>query len=173
MYSKRLAMALAVLGTSLCLAAPASAQGRMMDDGWGMWGGRGVGPFMGMWDGRPGPWGRGPDAMLDRVDGRLAFIKTELKITEAQTPAWNKLAEAVGGAAKSHNERMRAVISGQERAKTAIERLDLQEQFMTIRLDEVKQIKGALKGLYDVLSEEQKKEADRIVLPTMGMHAIF
>ena len=38
--------------------------------GWGMRGGR-------------GPWGRGPEGMLDRVEGRLAFVKAELRITRA------------------------------------------------------------------------------------------
>ena len=49
------------------------------------------------------------------------------------------------------------------------ERLDAHEQFMSARLDEIKQIKGSLNALYAVLSEEQKKEADDIMLPIAGM----
>jgi hypothetical protein len=64
---------------------------------------------------------------------------------------------------------MKAVISGEEKAKTLLDRLDVQEQFMGARLEEIKQIKGSLKGLYAVLSEDQKKEADNIVLPMVGM----
>jgi hypothetical protein len=29
--------------------------------------------------------------MLERIEGRLAFTKTELKITDAQAAAWNQL----------------------------------------------------------------------------------
>ena len=58
-----------------------------------MMGERGDGMGRGMW--RGAPWERGPDAMLDRIEGRLAFIKAELKINETQTPAWNALADAV------------------------------------------------------------------------------
>jgi hypothetical protein len=34
-------------------------------------------------------------AMTGRVEGRLAFLKTELKITDAQLPLWNKVADAI------------------------------------------------------------------------------
>jgi hypothetical protein len=107
--------------------------------------------------------------MLDRVEGRLAFIKAELKITEAQASAWSQLADAVRAAAKNHNERMKAAFSREEKAKTLPERLEAQEQFVSARLDEIKQIKGSLANLYAVLSDTQKKEADDVVLPMTGM----
>ena len=121
-----------------------------------------------MWRGRAGYWS-GSNGMLDRVEGRLAFIKAELKITEAQTSAWNHLAEAIRTAAKNHNARMKTVIKGEEQARTLPERVDAQEQFMSARLDEIRQIKGSLNTLYAVLSDDQKKEADDIVLPMAGM----
>ncbi|HWE20855.1 MAG TPA: Spy/CpxP family protein refolding chaperone [Hyphomicrobiaceae bacterium] len=150
----------AVAGTlALLIAGPALAQGgpggRMGDGEWGMWGG--------------GPWGRGPDGMLDRVEGRLAFIKAELKITEAQAPAWNQLAESIRAAARQHNERTKTAFGREEGAKTLPERLEMHEQFVSARLDEIKQIKGSLANLYVVLSDAQKKEADDIVLPMAGM----
>jgi len=155
----------AAVATVVGGVAMAQGPGRMMDErGWGMWD-EGMG--WGMW--RRGPWQRGPDAMLDRVEGRLAFIKAELKISETQAPAWNALADAVRAAAKHHNERMKALFSGEAKAKTLPERLDAQEQFISVRLDEIKQIKGSLKSLYAVLSDDQKKEADYIVVPMVGM----
>jgi hypothetical protein len=163
MQLNRLTARIAGVALALFLAAPVLAQGgpqggpMMGDHGWGMW-----------WGG-PGSWGRGPDGMLDRVEGRLAFIKAELKIAEAQTPAWNQLADAVRAAAKNHNERMKTVWRREERAKTLPERLEAQEQFVSARLDEIRQIKSSLNGLYGMLSEEQKKEADDIVLPMTGM----
>jgi hypothetical protein len=120
-----------------------------------------------MWWGRP--WRYGSEAMLDRIEGRLAFIKTELKITEPQTAAWNELAEAVRTSVKRHNERIEAFLTGKTKTGTLPERLDAQEQFLSVRLDEIKQIKGSLNKLYAVLSDDQKKEADNIVLPVVGM----
>lgn len=147
---------------AMIVAGTAMAQGPRSDDrGWGMWDdGRG-------WWGRP--WRHGPEAMLDRVEGRLAFIKAELQITEPQTAAWNELAEAVRTSARKHNERMKALLAGKTKADTLSERLAAQEQFLSVRLDEIRQIKGGVDKLYAVLSDDQKKEADTIVLPMMGM----
>jgi hypothetical protein len=151
------------------IAGTAAAQGPMMNDrGWGMWD-----DDRGWRMGRGGPfgsgWGRGPEWMLERVEGRLSFLKTELKITEAQTPAWNDFAQAVRSAAKQRNERMKTVFSREEKAKTLPERLEAQEQFMAAHLEEVRQIKGSLKSLYAVLSDVQKTEADEMAIPMAGM----
>jgi hypothetical protein len=158
-------LAAAAMATVIGGAAIAQGPGPMMDErGWGM---RGGGMGWGMW--RGGPWERGPDAMLDRVEGRLAFVKAELTINETQAPAWKELADAVRTAAKHHNDRMKALVTGEARSKTLPERLEAQEQFLSVRLDEIRQIKGSLKNLYAVLSDDQKKEADHIVLPMVGM----
>jgi hypothetical protein len=116
-----------------------------------------------MW-GRGPSVGRGSDSMLERIEGRLAFMRAELK---AQVPAWNQLADIIRAAAKQLNERMNSVFFGEP--KTLPERVELQEQFMTLRLEETKSIKAALKSLYDVLSHEQKKEADEMVIPMIGI----
>jgi len=136
--------------------AVAQGPGHMMDErGWGEW--------------RGAPWRYGPDAMIRRIDGRLAFIKAELKIDEKQTTAWNALADAVRNAAKHHNERMKGLFEERATTRTLPERLDAQEQLLNARLDKIRQIKSSLKNLYDVLSDEQKEEADDIVLPMVGM----
>jgi hypothetical protein len=163
MHLKRLSAVAAAGALTLLIAGPAASQGGPMT------GERGSGMGWGMWWGGPGYWGRGPDGMLDRVEGRLAFIKAEIKITEAQAPAWNQLTEAIRTAAKHHNERMKTVLGREERAKTLPERLDAHEQLVSTRLDEIRQIKTSLNALYAVLSESQKKEADDIVLPMSGM----
>ena len=157
----------AAAAMAICLATAAEAQGGPWGEGgWGMWGTGGPGWGMGMmW--RRGPWGRGPDYMLERIEGRLAFLKAELKITEAQTAAWTQVADAIRTAAKRHNERMKSVFSGE--AKTLPDRIELQEQFMSVRVEEIKLIKAALKNLYGVLSDEQKKEADEMDIPMVGM----
>jgi hypothetical protein len=153
----------AAMIAGMVFATPALAQGGpgwMGRDGagWHMWGGG-----WGDW------WGRRADGMLDRIEGRLAFMRAELKITDAQMPQWNKVADAIRTSAKSMNDRMQAMMSADQKAGTLLERLDVHEQFMTARLEEIKQMKGALQELYAVLSEEQKKEANALVLPMMGM----
>ncbi len=160
------AVAIGLAGAAAAQGGPGGMMGPRGGDGpgWGMWGG-GWGMGM-MWGGR---WGRGSDWMLDRVEGRLAFLKAELKITEAQTAAWNQLADQIRATAKRHNERMKSIFSDDQQRKSLPERVELQEQFMTTRLEEIKQTKASLKALYDVLTAEQKKEADDMVFPMVGM----
>jgi hypothetical protein len=149
--------------SALAASSAALAQGGP-GMGYGGWPGRG----WHMWEGWGARWG-GPDTMIDRVDGRLAFLKAELKITEAQTTAWNRLADAIRKSVAGRTERMRGKWSGDEPNKTLVERLEAHEQFMSARLDELKQIKAAWSELYQGLTDSQKKEADEIVLPAMGL----
>ena len=135
----------------------------MMMDGQGIRGGQA------MMHGGQGMMGGSTDGRLDRIEGRLAFLRTELKITDAQMPQWNKLTEAVRASGKNMNERMQARMAEQEQAATLPERLERREQLMTARLEEVKQVKGALNELYSSLTEEQKNEANTLVLPMIGM----
>jgi hypothetical protein len=168
MRINRTSARIAGVGLALLLAGPILGPAQAQGGPGSMMGERGWGTGGHAWWG-PGYWGRGPDGVLDRIEGRLAFIKAELKITDAQTAAWNQLADAVRASAKNHNERMKAILSREERAKTLPERLEAQEQFVTARLDEIRQIKTSLNSLYGLLSEEQRKEADDIVLPMAGM----
>lgn len=120
-----------------------------------------------------GPMGFGPDAMLDRIDGRIAFLKTELKITEAQTPAWDGFADAIRTTSESHNAMMRAMME-RYRDRDAFdtplpERLELHQSHLETRLEQAKVVRAATESLYMVLDDEQKAAADDIVLPAMGM----
>jgi LTXXQ motif family protein len=66
---------------------------------------------------------------LDRIEGRIAFLQTELKITEAQTGAWGAFADALRMNAKKLGEVRASMTSqpsaGQQRVPTIVERLDL------------------------------------------------
>jgi hypothetical protein len=160
--------------------------GQMMTSQWSQWGGQwGGGPMMGQWGDGPmmgfgmgrgmsGPMmGFGYDMMLDRVDGRLAYLKTELKITDAQAPAWDDLATAVRNSAETHNDMMRSMmedyVSGEFLKKSLPDRLTFQETHLEARLEEVRTVHASVDKLYAVLSDQQKQVADEIVLPTMGM----
>lgn len=155
------------------LAVPALVDDKDRD-GWPGWGmGWGMGQMMGGWGMRGPMMGFGPDAMIDRIDGRLAFMKTELKITEAQDAAWNALAETVRTTAQAHNDMMRSAMQemhdGDFFDKPLPERLQFQETHMEARLEQIKAVREAVDKLYAVLDDTQKKAADDIVLPTMGM----
>lgn len=112
-------------------------------------------------------------SMVDHVEGRIAFLRTELKITDAQTAVWNAFAaalrtnaQALGAARGAMMGQMRG---GQPQTQTLAQRLDAQERWLTARLDGTRAIKTAFTKLYDVLSQDQKKAADELLAPQMGM----
>jgi LTXXQ motif family protein len=144
------------------------------DDDAGWWPRWGMGRMMmGQW-GMGGPMGRYDSAeMLDRIDGRLAFLKTELKITDEQTPSWDQLAAVIRSTAETHNALMQGMIKefqeGDFLKKPLPERLAYQQTHLEARLEQVKSIRAAVEKLYATLNDQQKKAADEIVLPMMGM----
>ena len=106
--------------------------------------------------------------MAEHVEGRLAFLKTELKITDAQLPLWNAVAEAIRTNAKSMSEMMSGGMMGGSQMATLPEKLALHEKMMTAHLEGLRRLKTAVDPLYAALSPEQKKTADE-VMGSMGM----
>jgi len=154
--------------------------------GYGMIGGYGYGPMAGYGRGAGGggygrggfgmgPWMMGgmwgydeEDSAVNFVDGRLAFLKAELKITDQQMPEWNAFAAAVRTNAKTINTRVRPFYAGDWAAKPLPERLDEQAQLLAARLEAFKRTSAAVKPLYAALDDAQKKIADVILLGPMG-----
>lgn len=162
--------ALAAGAVVVAVTIPALAAG---DDDGNWRPGWGMGQMMGGWGGG-GPMGYfSPDAMLDHIDGRLAFIKAELKITDAQAPAWDDLAKAVHTAANSHNALMQGTMKmfrdGDFDKMSLPDRLNFERTHLEARLSEINDVSAAVDKLYGTLSEDQKKVANSIVLPMMGM----
>lgn len=140
--------------------------------GWNMMGPNGM-----MGNGGMGPWmmaGNGPSArmcamMAAHIDGRLAYLKTELKITDAQTPLWNAYADAAKENAQGMAARCMAMMTpGGSTALTLPDRLDLHEQFMAAQLETMRTMNKALKPLYATLSDSQKQTANQFFWGPMG-----
>jgi hypothetical protein len=104
------------------------------------------------------------------VEGRLAFLRTELKITDAQTPQWNKFADAVRSVAKNAQGMMQQMMQGGgAQHTTAPDLLARYEKMLTVRLDAVRTVKTAFDPLYAALSDEQKRTADELLANPMGV----
>jgi hypothetical protein len=131
----------------------------------------GAGGMMGMMRMMMGQDGMGGMAMMaGHVEGRLAFLKTELKITDAQLPLWNAVADAVRTNAKSMGEMMSGGMMGSSQAAATLpEKLALHEKMMTAHLEALRRLKTAVDPLYAALSPEQKKTADELAMGPMGM----
>lgn len=103
--------------------------------------------------------------MAQHVEGWIAFLKVELKITEAQSPQWNTFAEALRSNA-TRMSGMQTMMQGGGMGKdgaamSAPDRLDHMEKMLSAMLEMVTATKSAFAPLYAVLTEEQKKIADQ------------
>jgi LTXXQ motif family protein len=157
---KRMILAMVALVTVGLLATitPSSAQQpgmgmREMPMGRGMMGMMGDCPMMGMM--------MGADTSTF-AEGRIAFLKAELAISDAQKAVW----EAYAAALKKNLQAMQAMRQTMMKvmeAKTPTERLDAHIAAMDGRLASLKEVKPALAALYAALSDEQKKKADQIL----------
>ena len=146
--------------------APPAAAGPGMPGGMA---GGGDMPMMGMMRmmmGRDGMSMMG--AMARHVEGRLAFLKTELKITDAQLPLWNAVADAMRANAKTMGDMAGGMMGGSETA-TLPDKLAMRDKMMTAHLEALRKFKAAVDPLYAALSDEQKKTADELLIGPMGM----
>jgi hypothetical protein len=106
--------------------------------------------------------------MTEHTAGRIAFLRAELQITDAQSKAWDAFADAmqkIGSQLKAADMPMMAGAS----ARQLLARLDSQERMLTARLEGVRAMKAAFAPLYDVLSAEQRKTADDLLANHMGL----
>jgi hypothetical protein len=110
----------------------------------------------------------GMSMMAGHVEGRLAFLKTELKITDAQLPLWNAVAAAIRANGKSVSE-MSGPMMGSMHTGTLPEKLAAREKMMTAHLEALRKFKAAVDPLYAALSDEQKKTADELLIGPIGM----
>ena len=158
MKRTNLAMAALVAAGMLATGTPLSAQQpgmgmRDMPMGRGMMGMMGDCPMMGMM--------MGGDASTF-AEGRIAFLKAELTISDAQKAVWGAYAASLKKNLQGM-QAMRQTMMNVMEAKTPVERLDAHIAAMDGRLGSLKEVKPALTALYVALSEEQKKKADQIL----------
>ncbi|MGO9049951.1 MAG: Spy/CpxP family protein refolding chaperone [Xanthobacteraceae bacterium] len=130
-------------------------------------GGGGMGPWMMGWGGS----GQAMcNAMAGHIEGRLAYIKAELKITDAQESLWNAYAEAARDNAKAMQSHCGTMMNQRGASTGSLpDRLDQHEELMAAQLDAVRAMNKALKPLYGALSDSQKRTADQLFSGPMGM----
>ncbi|RWA75392.1 MAG: hypothetical protein EOQ28_09875 [Mesorhizobium sp.] len=116
----------------------------------------------------------GPMMSPEHVEGRIAFLKTELKLTEGQQRLWDAVADALRANASTAKDMMAGMpagmMSGGSNAGTPIERIELHEKTLSARLEGLRRLKTALKPFYASLNDAQKAMADKLLMPApMGM----
>lgn len=141
--------------------SPGGMMGGMMGEG-GM---RDHCPMMG---GGPGmKKGRGMMPLtVPMMEGRLAYIKADLGITEAQTAAWNAYADAIR-AGRTKMEGVRPDIMKARESGDVLQRVDARIKGLETALDNLKALKPTIEALYATLTDAQKAKADEL-LPGRG-----
>jgi hypothetical protein len=114
------------------------------------------------------------NVMANHTEGRLAYIKAELKITEAQGSLWNAYADAARDNANAMRAHCTAMMSKRSSGSAASlpDRLEQHEQLMAAQLDAVRAMNKMLKPLYAALNEAQKQTADQLSWGTDGHDVI-
>jgi hypothetical protein len=162
------ALVLASAATSVALAQMPMGQGMMGC------------PMMGMMDqsqmdggmagsGMPAMMGQGmmgSGSMAAMLEGRVAYLKTELGITEAQGAAWKEYVDALKSR-MSGMQSMRQEMMGAMQSGTALDRVKTRTKMMEGMVANMKALTPALESLYKVLTDEQKRKADQLL--GMGM----
>jgi|SRR6056297_769639 len=100
------------------------------------------------------------------IEGRLAFLKTELGITDAQMDVWEDYAAAMRSAVDSMQKMHTTMMSG-DRPTSFPERMERHEQMMSARIESLRTLRDAAVPLYAALDDQQKQVADSIM--GMGM----
>jgi hypothetical protein len=108
----------------------------------------------------------------ERVDARLAYLKTALKITDAQQSQWDAYANLVRKNAQDMEQRFQSRQSSEpghphHQRPNAIERLERAQAFHAEAVTRLNQLLAVQKPLYAALSPEQQKVAD-VVLNRRG-----
>jgi hypothetical protein len=110
----------------------------------------------------------GPERSFNRhMDGRVAFLKAELKITQQQQPAFDAYARVLRqnademDAAMKKRRDQRAGDAARQ-PTTAIQQLERRAEMAKLAAAQSQRSLDAFKTLYSQLSDEQKKAADEL-----------
>ena len=106
----------------------------------------------------------------ERVEARLAYVKTALKIADAQRSQWNAYANFVRKNAQDMEQRFQSRRSGEsghprQQRPNAIERIEKAQSFHAEAVTRINQYLAVMKPLYAALSPAQQKVADVVLNP--------
>lgn len=96
------------------------------------------------------------------IEGRIAFMQTELKITPAQQAHWERVAQAMRANAAQMDQTAQQMRAQRGQPSNAAERAERRAQMAEQRAASAKTFAAAFKPLYDSFSDDQKKSADEL-----------
>jgi periplasmic protein CpxP/Spy len=100
-------------------------------------------------------------AAADVVEARIKSLHDQLKITAAEEPQWNAVAQAMRDSAKNTGALI-AARAKKAKSMTAIDDLHSYRAILQAHLDSIDKLTNAFEGLYAAMPEAQKKIADAV-----------
>ncbi len=105
---------------------------------------------------------------FEHVEGRIAYMKAELRVTDAQSAPWSAFADTMRADASA----MKAMHEGM--SKTAMptatpDRMVARRKMMTERMAMMDRSEASTKALYTALSTGQRTTFDHLMSGPMGM----
>jgi hypothetical protein len=105
---------------------------------------------------------------IEHVEGHIAFLRAELKISDAQAKLWDEFAAALRANAKQLNELRAELAKAPAAAASPVEQLARREKALAARLEIARRTRPALEALYAALTEDQKKAFARLMSHRRG-----
>ena len=109
----------------------------------------------------------------ERVEARLAYIKTALNISDAQQTQWDAFAGVMRKQAKEADARVEGhrnnrTANATGKRPTAIERLERRQAHMSLASTRIGERLAVQKPLYAALTPEQQQIADKVLAGHAG-----
>lgn len=109
------------------------------------------------------------------IEGRIAYLRAELKITPAQAPLFDALAAQMRADAKAMDEKMATLHAEHEKAaphehKNLIDGMQSHIAMEQAHIERANETLAVLKPLYASFTDEQKKTADEVLADHHGHH---
>lgn len=97
------------------------------------------------------------------IEGHIAFLKTELKITPAQEALFAKVADAMREDVKEFGQARQQAVANFHMPPTAVQILEMRANLATLRAKTEDRFLAAFRPLYQSLSADQKQVADEMM----------
>lgn len=102
------------------------------------------------------------------TEGRIAYLKAVLKITPAQQPQFDKLADAMRANTKERMATFKDMREHRGHRMDVLARLDARVKFAQMHAQQEQRLVAAFKPLYETFSPEQKKVAGAVLARAWG-----
>jgi periplasmic protein CpxP/Spy len=113
---------------------------------------------------------RPPREFRSHIEGRIAFMKAELKVTPAQEANFDKVAQVMRQNDRERRQRFEEMRAQRDQPHSAVQHMETRARFAAVQAQHTDRLLAAFRPLYDSFTPDQKKAADDLMAPHMGRH---